>query len=424
MAKRVVVTGMGIVCPLACGVEASWKRLIAGESGIRRISHFPAEDLPARIAGIVPTSKEESADFWDVNEYVDIPTQNKTDKFIQLALSATQQALTQAHWPLDKEIDQERTGVLVGAGIGGLPKIYENSVAFFQKGARFVSPFFVPSAIINLASGHISIRHKVRGPNHAVVTACSSGSHALGDAARLIREGYADVMIAGGAESTIFPFGIAGFAAARALSTGFNDDPTRASRPWDKDRDGFVLGEGAGILILEELEHAQARGAPIHAEIIGYGLSGDAFHVTAPSTDGRGAVLSMTMALSKAGLAPENIDYINAHGTSTYLGDLVEARAIKQVFGKYAYKDLAISSTKSAIGHLLGGAGAVEAIFSLLAIRDRIIPPTLNLDTPGEECDLDFVPHVARKKELRYVMSNSFGFGGTNVSLIFQKWEP
>lgn len=421
MKRRVVVTGLGLISPLACGVEASWQRLISGESGIRKITQFDTEDLSSKIAGIVPTSKEECPDFFDADFYIESPDQRKMDKFIIFALAAAQQALDDACWHPTSHEDQESTGVIVGAGIGGLPKIFENSVALFSEGARRVSPFFIPSALINLASGHIAIRHKLKGPNHAVVTACASGSHAIGDAARLIMFGDADVMVAGGAESTIFRLGVAGFAAVRALSTHFNDTPQKASRPWDKDRDGFVIAEGSGVLVLEEYEHAKARGAKIYAEIIGYGLSGDAYHITSPEPNGDGAYRAMRAALKNAEIHPEQIGYVNAHGTSTPPGDVVEVRALKRLFGSYAQKELAISSTKSATGHLLGGAGAVEGIFSVLALKHQIIPPTLNLDHPDEECDLDFVPHTSRKKELEYVMSNSFGFGGTNACLVFKK---
>lgn len=419
MTRRVVVTGMGLVSPLACGVEASWRRLITGESGIRAITQFEASDLPSRVAGNVPTSAEECGDFFDASQWVDEPEQRRMDKFIVFALSAAQQALDDAGWHPQSEEDRSSTGVLVGAGIGGLPRIYDNSIALHSEGPRRVSPFFIPSALINLAAGHISIRHHLTGPNHAVVTACASGSHAIGDASRLIMFGDADVMVAGGAESTVFRFGVAGFAAARALSTHFNETPLKASRPWDRDRDGFVIAEGSGMLVLEELEHAKARGAKIYAEVVGYGLSGDAHHMTAPDPSGSGAMRAMKAALRNARLSPEAIGYINAHGTSTPLGDVVEVRAVKQVFGDYAYNGLAMSSTKSATGHALGGAGAIEAVFSIMALNRHILPPTLNLDHPGEECDLDFIPHEARSKDVGYVMSNSFGFGGTNASLIF-----
>ncbi|MDR0631318.1 MAG: beta-ketoacyl-ACP synthase II [Holosporales bacterium] len=422
MTRRVVVTGMGMVSPLACGVEASWHRILAGESGIRKLTQFDTSDLPSKIAGIVPTSLEECSDFFNVNEYIDPSDQLKMDKFIMFALSATQQALDDANWHPTTQEDQEATGVIVGAGIGGLPKIYDNSVALFSEGARRVSPFFIPSALINLASGHITIRHHLKGPNLAPVTACATGSHAIGDASRLIMFGDADVVVAGGAESTIFRLGVAGFAAARALSTHFNDTPERASRPWDKDRDGFVIAEGAGILVLEEYQHAVNRGAKLYAEVVGYGMSGDAYHMTAPEPNGDGAYRAMRAAVRNAGLSETQIGYVNAHGTSTPPGDLVEVRALKRLFGVHAMSGgVSISSTKSAIGHLLGGAGAVEGIFCILALRDQIMPPTLNLENPDDGCDLDFVPFTSRKKALEYVMSNSFGFGGTNASVIFRK---
>lgn len=411
-----------MVSPLACGVEASWHRILAGESGIRKLTQFDTSDLPSKIAGIVPTSLEECSDFFNVNEYIDPSDQLKMDKFIMFALSATQQALDDANWHPTTQEDQEATGVIVGAGIGGLPKIYDNSVALFSEGARRVSPFFIPSALINLASGHITIRHHLKGPNLAPVTACATGSHAIGDASRLIMFGDADVVVAGGAESTIFRLGVAGFAAARALSTHFNDTPERASRPWDKDRDGFVIAEGAGILVLEEYQHAVNRGAKLYAEVVGYGMSGDAYHMTAPEPNGDGAYRAMRAAVRNAGLSETQIGYVNAHGTSTPPGDLVEVRALKRLFGVHAMSGgVSISSTKSAIGHLLGGAGAVEGIFCILALRDQIMPPTLNLENPDDGCDLDFVPFTSRKKALEYVMSNSFGFGGTNASVIFRK---
>lgn len=422
MTRRVVVTGLGAVTPLADGVEASWKRLVAGQSGIKRITQFETEDLTSKIAGIVPRTSAECLDYFEPNAYVDVPDQKKMDTFIIYAMAAAQQALNDAGWHPTSETDCEATGVVVGAGIGGLPKIFDNSVALDRQGARRVSPFFIPSALINLAAGNIAIRHHLTGINHAVVTACASGTHAIGDAARFIQYGDADVVVAGGAESTIFRFGVAGFAAVRALSTHFNDSPEKASRPWDQDRDGFVIAEGAGILVLEELEHAKARGAKILAEVVGYGLSGDAYHITAPEPQGEGAARAMKAALRNAKLQPEQIDYINAHGTSTQPGDLVEVRAIKKVFGTHATKNLSVSSTKSATGHLLGGAGAVEGVFCVQALKDQLMPPTLNLDHPSEECDLDFVPHRARSKALEYVMSNSFGFGGTNACIILKRF--
>lgn len=421
MNRRVVVTGIGMVSPLACGAEASWKRLIEGKSGIRKIKNFEVSDLSSQIAGMVPTSSDQSEDFFNIDDWIDPSDQKRMDKFIMFAMASADQALEDAGWHPSNSSDQETTGVIVGAGIGGLPRIFENSVVLEKDGARRVQPFFIPSALINLASGNIAIRHRLKGPNHAVVTACASGSHAIGDAARLIMFGDADVMVAGGAESTVFRLGLAGFCAVRALSTHFNDTPERASRPWDRDRDGFVIGEGAGVVILEEYEHAKARGAKIYAELIGYGLSGDAYHITSPSPDGDGAYRAMKAALKNANIKPEAVDYINAHGTSTPPGDVIEVKAIRRLFGSYADQGLCVSSTKSSTGHLLGGAGAIEAIFSILALRDHMMPPTLNLDHPGEGCDLDFVPHQARKKELQYVMSNSFGFGGTNASLVFSK---
>jgi 3-oxoacyl-[acyl-carrier-protein] synthase II len=421
MMRRVVVTGFGMVSPVACGAEASWRRLVAGKSGIRKIVQFDVSDLPSKIAGIVPTTPEECTDFFDIGQYVDAPDQHRMDKFIAFALAATQEALDHAQWHPADDLAQERTGVSFGAGIGGLPKIYENSVALFDQGARRVSPFFIPSALINLASGHISIRHKLKGPNHAVVTACATGTHSIGDAARMIMFGDADVMVAGGAESTIFRLGVAGFSALRALSTHYNDTPEAASRPWDKERDGFVIAEGAGTLVLEEYQHAKERGATIYAEVIGYGMSGDAHHMTAPPADGDGAYRSMQAALKNAGIALEQIDYINAHGTSTIPGDLAEVRAIKRLFGDYCNNGLCISSTKSATGHLLGGAGAIEAIFSIQALCSGVIPPTLNLVNADSECDIDLIPLQARKKDMEIVMSNSFGFGGTNATLIFKR---
>jgi 3-oxoacyl-[acyl-carrier-protein] synthase II len=418
MVRRVVITGMGMVTPLADGVQASWRRLIAGESGIRKITQFDTSDLASKIAGNVPTSPSECSDFFDVNAYIDPSDQRKMDKFIMFAIAAAQQALDDANWHPTLAQDQETTGVMVGAGIGGLSKIHDNSVELFSEGARRVSPFFIPSALINLAAGQIAIRHQLKGPNHAPVTACASGTHAIGDASRMIALGDADVMVAGGAESTVFRLGVAGFAAVRALSTHYNETPERASRPWDKGRDGFVIAEGAGILVLEEYEHAKARGAKLYAEVVGYGMSGDAYHMTAPEPNGDGAYRAMRAAIKNAGIQKEDIGYINAHGTSTPPGDVVEVRAIKRLFGEHS---LPVSSTKSAIGHLLGGAGAVEGIFSVLSLVDRMMPPTLNLDEPDEECDLDFIPKIARKKDLEYVMSNSFGFGGTNASIIFRR---
>jgi 3-oxoacyl-[acyl-carrier-protein] synthase II len=415
--RRVVVTGMGMVTPLGCGVEATWKRLIAGESGLRGIQSFDVSDLPAKIGGLVPRGETSSGSF-NADDWVPPKDQRKMDEFIVFGLAAATQAVEDSGWKPDREEDRERTGVLIGSGIGGLTTIADGAITLKEKGPRRMSPFFIPSALINLVSGHVSIKYGFKGPNHSVVTACSTGAHAIGDAARLIQLEDADVMVAGGAEAAICRLGIAGFAAARALSTSFNDDPPRASRPWDKDRDGFVMGEGAGVVVLEEYEHAKKRGAKIYAEVIGYGLSGDAYHITAPSENGDGAYRAMRAALNRAKTNPDEIDYINAHGTSTPLGDEIELGAVKRLFGDSAYK-LSMSSTKSAIGHLLGAAGSVEAIFSILAIRDQVVPPTRNLDNPSEGCDIDLVPHKAKERKVRKALSNSFGFGGTNASLIF-----
>ena len=415
--RRVVVTGMGLVTPLGIGLERNWRNLTEGESGIRAIQSFEVSDLPSKIAGQVPRGDTASGLF-NADDWVAPRDQRKMDGFIIFALAAAAQAVEDAGWLPNSEEACERTGVMIGSGIGGLPGITEGAVTVHERGPRRLTPFFIPANLINLASGHVSIRYGFTGPNHAVVTACSSGAHAIGDAARLIMLDDADVMVCGGTEAAICRLGLAGFAAARALSTGFNHDPPRASRPWDRERDGFVIGEGAGILILEEHAHAQRRGAKIYAEVIGYGMSSDAFHLTAPSEDGKGACRSMRNALKRAGLAPDKIDYINAHGTSTPLGDEVELGAVKRVFGGHAY-ELSMSSTKSAIGHLLGAAGSVEAIFSILAIRDGVVPPTLNLDNPSPSCDIDLVPKQAKRREVRYALSNSFGFGGTNASLIF-----
>lgn len=418
--RRVVITGLGMVSPLANGVEATWKRLIASESGIKTIDTFDTSDLPVKIAGLVPTSAEENVDFFDADAHVLPKDQRKMDRFIVYAIAAATQAVKDAGWEPTEEAELENTGVIIGSGIGGLPQIHDTTLVLDRQGARRVSPFFIPASLINLASGHVSIKFGFKGPNHAVVTACATGAHAIGDAARLIQYGDADVMVAGGAEAAVCRIGMAGFASARALSTSFNDTPAKASRPWDKDRDGFVMGEGAGIVVVEEYEHAKKRGAKIYAELIGYGLSGDAHHVTAPAEDGNGAFRAMRQALKNAKISPEDIQYINAHGTSTPLGDAIEVKAVKRLFEAHASK-LAMSSTKSSIGHLLGAAGSVEAIFSALALRDNVMPPTLNLDNPSEGCDLNFVPYKPQERKLDVVMSNSFGFGGTNASLIFRK---
>jgi 3-oxoacyl-[acyl-carrier-protein] synthase II len=418
MLRRVVITGLGLVTPLGCGVEASWSRLIAGQNGARRIEEFPVDDLACQIGCFVPRGSLADGKF-NPDDWMEPKEQRKVDDFIIYAMAAAEQAINDAGWKADTQDKQERTGVLIGSGIGGLNGIAETSLLLKEKGPRRVSPFFIPGRLINLAGGYVSIRHSLKGPNHAVVTACSTGAHAIGDASRLIALGDADVMLAGGTESPICRIGVAGFAACRALATAFNDRPTKASRPYDKDRDGFVIGEGAGIVVLEALEHAQARGARIYAEVIGYGLSGDAFHITAPSEDGDGAFRSMRMALKRAGIQPSDIQYVNAHGTST-MGDEIELAAVERLFGNAAGK-LAMSSTKSAVGHLLGAAGAVEAIYSVLAIRDNVAPPTLNLDNPSVETAIDLVPHKAQKRPIDTVLSNSFGFGGTNASIVMRR---
>jgi 3-oxoacyl-[acyl-carrier-protein] synthase II len=419
--QRVVVTGLGLVTPLGCGVEPSWSRLIEGRSGARRITEFEVADISAQIASFIPRG-DGSAGTFNPDQWMEPKEQRKVDDFIIYAMSAAEQALKDAGYEAKTQEQQERTGVLIGSGIGGLSGIAETSLLLKEKGPRRVSPFFIPGRLINLASGYVSIRHGLKGPNHAVVTACSTGAHAIGDASRLIALGDADVMVAGGAESPICRIAMAGFAACRALSTGFNDQPTKASRPYDKDRDGFVMGEGSGIVVLESLEHAKARGARIYAEIIGYGLSGDAYHITAPAEDGDGAYRCMRAALKRAGITADEIDYVNAHGTSTPMGDEIELGAIERLFGNSAGK-LSMSSTKSAIGHLLGAAGSVEAIFSILAMRDNIAPPTINLDNPSVETSIDLVPHTAKKKPINTVLSNSFGFGGTNASLIMRRLD-
>jgi 3-oxoacyl-[acyl-carrier-protein] synthase II len=405
-----------MVTPLGCGVKVTWDQLVAGKSGLRAIQSFDVSDLPAKVAAQVPRG-ETSSGLFNADDWVPPKDQRKMDEFIIFGMTAAIQAVEDSGWKPEKDEDRERTGVLIGSGIGGLQTIYETSQILIEKGPRRVSPFFIPSSLINLVSGQLSIKYGFKGPNHSVVTACSTGAHAIGDASRLIQLGDADVMVAGGTEAAICRLGMAGFAAARALSTNFNDTPSRASRPWDKDRDGFVMGEGSGIVVLEEYEHAKKRGAKIYGEIIGYGMSGDAHHITAPAEDGNGAFRSMTAALRSAKLNPEDIDYVNAHGTSTPMGDEIELGAVKRLFGSHAYK-LSMSSTKSSIGHLLGAAGSVEAIFCLLALRDQVAPPTLNLENPSEGCDIDLVPLQAKQRPIRRALSNSFGFGGTNASLI------
>jgi 3-oxoacyl-[acyl-carrier-protein] synthase II len=419
--RRVVVTGIGLVTPLGVGTDTNWRRLLAGESGLRAIQSFDVSDLPAKIAGQVPRGSTEGGLF-NTDDWVPPKDQKKMDLFIVYAMGAAVQAIEDSGWKPQDDEGCERTGVMIGSGIGGLPGIADMALTLHERGPRRVSPFFIPASLINLASGNLSIRYGFKGPNHAVVTACSTGAHALGDAARLIQIEDADVMVCGGTEAAICRLGLAGFAAARALSTSFNDTPSRASRPWDKDRDGFVMGEGAGMVVLEEYEHAKKRGAKIYAELIGYGMSGDAYHLTAPAENGDGAFRAMRNALKRANLAPDQIDYINAHGTSTPLGDEIELGAVQRLLGNAAGRT-SMSSTKSAIGHLLGAAGAVEAIFSILAMRDQIAPPTINLDNPSVETPIDLVPHEPRRREIRVVLSNSFGFGGTNASLVFRRPE-
>ncbi|KQQ25203.1 3-oxoacyl-ACP synthase [Methylobacterium sp. Leaf125] len=417
--RRVVVTGLGMVTPLASGVEATWSRLIAGESAAKVVTAFPVDDLACRIACSVPFGDGSDGSF-NPDTFMEVKEQRKVDPFIVYAMAAAGEALNDADWHPTSYEDQCATGVMVGSGIGGIGGIYDASVTLHDKGPRRISPFFIPGRIINLASGQISIAHGLKGPNHAVVTACSTGAHAIGDAARLIQFGDADVMVAGGAESPVNRLALAGFAACRALSTGFNDDPTKASRPYDRDRDGFVMGEGAGVVVLEEYEHAKARGAKIYAEVIGYGLTGDAYHITSPAPDGDGAFRCMSAAVKRAGIQASDLDYINAHGTSTPMGDELELKAVERLLGDHAAK-ASMSSTKSSIGHLLGAAGSVEAIFSILAIRDGVLPPTLNLDNPSVETAIDLVPHEAKRKRVDTVLSNSFGFGGTNASLVMRR---
>ena len=413
--RRVVVTGLGMVTPLGDGVDTNWRRLMAAESGIRAIQAFDTSDLATKIAGEVPAGDIANGHF-NADSYMAPKDQRKVDKFIVFGMAAAKQAVEDSGWKPTDDEGLNRTGVMIGSGIGGLQTIYETSLVLKERGPRRVSPFFIPSALINLVSGQVSIEFGFRGPNHSVVTACATGAHAIGDAARLIQLDDADVMVAGGAEAAICRIGIAGFNACKALSTDFNDTPTQASRPWDKKRDGFVMGEGAGVLVLEEYEHAKKRGAKIYAEIMGYGLSGDAYHITAPSEDGDGAQRAMKAALKRAGIGTDAIDYVNAHGTST-MADVIELGAVKKTFGADAYR-LSMSSTKSATGHLLGAAGAIEAIYAIKSVTEQAVPPTLNLDEPDEGCDIDLVPKQAKQRKVRYALSNSFGFGGTNASLI------
>ena len=417
--RRVVVTGIGMVTPLGCGVEPTWQRLLKGESGAKKIDTFEVSDISCKIACVIPRGDGSNGTF-NADQWMEPKEQRKVDDFILYAMCSAKQALDDAGWHPESNEDQTATGVLIGSGIGGIEGIADVAVTLKEKGPRRVTPFFIPGRIINLAAGYVSIAHGLRGPNHAVVTACSTGAHAIGDAGRMIALGDAEVMVAGGAESPVNRISLAGFAALRALSTGFNDEPTRASRPYDKDRDGFVMGEGAGTVVLESLGHAKARGAKVYAELIGYGLAGDAFHITAPSEDGDGGYRAMEAAIGHAGIGPADIDYINAHGTSTPLGDEIELGAVERLLGQASGKT-AMSSTKSSIGHLLGAAGAVEAAFCVLALRDQIAPPTINLDHPSVETPLDLVPNKAKPMKIDIALSNSFGFGGTNASVIFKK---
>jgi len=423
--RRVVVTGLGLLTPLGWGVGTSWKGIVEGRSGIGPITNFDTTGYGCTIAGEIPSVDGRGGGVagqpgvFDPDQVMTAKDRKRVDDFIVYAIAAADEALHDAGWKPETAEDQERTGVMVGSGIGGLGPIADTAIVLKEQGVRRVSPFFIPSALINLASGQISIRHGLKGPNHSVVTACATGAHAIGDAARLIALGDADVMVAGGAESSIVPIGIAGFLACRALCTAFNDAPEKASRPYDKDRDGFIMGEGAGVMVLEEYEHAKARGAKIYAEVVGYGLSGDAYHITAPSEDGDGGYRAMVMALKRAGLNPSDLDYVNAHGTST-MADWIELRAVERLVGEHA-ANMAMSSTKSMTGHLLGAAGAIESIFCVLAIRDQVVPPTINLDNPEHETAFDLVPHKGKARKVDIAMSNSFGFGGTNASVIFRK---
>jgi 3-oxoacyl-[acyl-carrier-protein] synthase II len=418
--RRVVVTGLGLVTPLGGDVETTWANILAGKSGAGPITKFDAADMACKVACEVKRGDGSDGTF-NADDWMAPKDQRKVDRFILLAMAAAQQAVEDADWTPQEEADRLRTGVMIGSGIGGLENIAATAITLRDKGPRRVSPFFIPGSLINLCSGHVSIRYGFKGPNHSVVTACSTGAHAIGDAMRMIKWGDADVMVAGGAEAAVCEIGIAGFNACKALSTDFNDEPTRASRPYDKARDGFVMGEGAGVVVLEELEHARARGAKIYAEVVGYGMSGDAYHITSPAPDGDGGYRSMAAALASAGLAPGDVDYVNAHGTSTPMGDEIELGAVTRILGEHAGRT-AMSSTKSSIGHLLGAAGAVEAIFSVLAIRDNVAPPTLNLENPSIETPLDLVPLKARPRQIDVALSNSFGFGGTNASLVLKRF--
>ncbi|MGB2074483.1 MAG: beta-ketoacyl-ACP synthase II [Henriciella sp.] len=424
--RRVVITGIGLVSPLAAGTEATWERLLAGKSGAGPIDSFDAKDVACKIAFQVPYKNgrgggsEDDPYSFDPDSVMSAKERRRIDEFILYGIAAADEAVADSGWVAETDEQKERTGVLIGSGIGGLQSIYDTAITLHEQGARRVSPFFIPSSLVNLASGQVSIRHGFKGPNHSVVTACATGAHAIGDSARLIEYGDADVMLAGGSEAVICELAIAGFCSAKAMSTNFNDTPEKASRPYDKDRDGFVMGEGAAVLVLEEYEHAKARGAKIYAEIAGYGLTGDAYHITAPAEGSEGGYRAMKMAMGHSGLALEDIDYVNAHGTSTPKGDEGEVGAVERLFGAHS-KNLSLSATKSAVGHLLGGAGAIEAAFCALAIRDQIMPPTLNLDNPSVETDIDLIPHKAKKGRVRAAVSNSFGFGGTNASLVLKQ---
>ena len=417
--RRVVVTGMGIVCPLGVGIEHVWKRLIAGESGIGIITSFDTTELTAKIAGQVPAGHSSEGGL-DLSEWIQVKELKKMDRFIHLGISAASMAIEDSGWVPESEEDKYMAGTMIGSGIGGLQTIYDGSITVHEGRAKRLSPFFIPAALINLISGQVSIKYGLKGPNHSAVTACATGVHAIGDAGRLIAYGDADIMVAGGSEAAVNPLGIAGFCAARALSTNFNEDPTAASRPWDKDRDGFVMGEGSGVVVLEEYEHAKKRGAKIYAELGGYGMSGDAHHITAPADHHDGAFRAMKAAFKNGGLSPSDVQYVNAHGTSTPMGDDLELEAVENMFGNHA-SQIAMSSTKSAVGHLLGAAGAVEAIFSILAIRDNIAPPTLNLHEPSRASIIDRVALTAQERKIDVALSNSFGFGGTNASILFKR---
>ena len=418
MRRRVVITGLGLVTPLGGSVKSSWDKLSQNQSGIRKIDRFDIEDLPCKIAGLVPYVTKDHGDF-SPDDYVSPKDQRKLDNFILYGIAAASQAIEDSGWQPQNDEMRERAGVMIGSGIGGLPRIYETSVALYEGGFKKVSPFFITASLINLVSGQVAIKYGLKGPNHATVTACSSGAHAIGDSARLIQRGDVDVMVAGGAEAAVCRIGMAGFSSMRALSTNFNDDPTKASRPWDRDRDGFVMGEGSGVIVLEDYEHAKKRGAKIYAELVGYGMSGDAYHITAPAPDGDGGFRAMRNAIQSAELSTADIGYVNAHGTSTPMGDEIELGAIKRLFGS-DIETTAISSTKSAIGHLLGAAGGVEAVFSILALNNNLLPPTLNLENPSSGCEnINLVPQQAQEKKFKHALSNSFGFGGTNACLIF-----